>query len=149
MPENMPVLVQKFGGTSLATNDRIRNAAELVISAKQDGHCPVVAASAMGSTTDDLLKLAYDLTGGPGERDLDLLLSTGEVVSSALLSILLNSMGAPAAAVTGPAAGIVTDGRHGKARIRSIDPTHLRGLLNAGVIPVVDEILKVQSEDLD
>ena len=137
MPENMPVLVQKFGGTSLATNDRIRNAAELVISAKQDGHRPVVAASAMGSTTDDLLKLAYDLTGGPGERDLDLLLSTGEVVSSALLSILLNSMGAPAAAVTGPAAGIVTDGRHGKARIKSIDPTYLRGLLNAGVIPVV------------
>ncbi len=121
----------------MATSDRIRNAAELVLSARQDGHRPVVAASAMGSTTDDLLELAYDLADSPGERDLDLLLSTGEVVSSALLSILLNSMGAPAAAVTGPAAGIVTDGRHGRARIKSIDPTYLRGLLKAGVIPVV------------
>ncbi len=137
MVEFAPVLVQKFGGTSLATSDRIRNAAKLVLSAKQDGHRPVVAASAMGSTTDDLLGLAYDLTDSPGERDLDLLLSTGEVVSSALLSILLNSMGASAVAVTGPAAGIVTDGRYGRARIGSIDPTYLRGLLAEGVIPVV------------
>ena len=137
MVESEPVLVQKFGGTSLATSDRIRNAAELVLSAKQGGRRPVVAASAMGSTTDDLLDLAFDLTDRPRERDLDLLLSTGEVVSSTLLSILLNSMGASAVAVTGPAAGIVTDGRYGRARIKSIDPTYLRGLLDRGVIPVV------------
>ncbi len=137
MAGSASIIVQKFGGTSLATGERIRNAAELVLAAKQDGYRPVVAASAMGSTTDDLLNLAFDLTPAPDERDLDLLLSTGEVVSSALLSILLNSMGAPALAVTGPAAGIVTDGRHGRARIQAIDSTYLLGVVDAGVIPVV------------
>lgn len=132
-----PIVVMKFGGTSLATSDRIRNAAKIVHSSKRSGHRPVVAASAMGHTTDELLKLAKELSSAPDERDLDLLLSTGEVLSCSLLSILLNGMGVAARAVTGPAAGIVTDGRHGRARIKSIDPAGLLRLIDDGIVPVV------------
>ena len=137
MSAESPIAVLKFGGTSLATADRIRNAARLVLLAKDRGVRPVVCASAMGHTTDDLLGLAGELSTAPRERDLDLLLSTGEVVSCALLSIALNEAGASARAVTGPGAGIVTDGRYGRARIQAIDPSSLVELVNAGIIPVV------------
>lgn len=131
------IVVHKFGGTSLANPDRIRNAAKIVHSSSRAGDRPVVAASAMGDTTDDLLKLASQLASAPADRDLDLLLSTGEVVSCALLAIVLNGMGVPAQAVTGPGAGIITDGRYGRARIKAIDPANLLRLVDQGVIPVV------------
>ncbi len=127
----------KFGGSSLASGERLEAVTDLIVAALERGTQPVVAASAMGDTTDALVELASGLSARPGGRDYDLLLSTGEVVSCALLSISLNERGVPTQAVTGPGAGIVTDSRHGQARIEHIDPRVLHQLLDRGITPVV------------
>ncbi len=132
-----PILVMKFGGTSLDGPARIRAVTEIIGVALDEGFQPVIAASAMGKTTDALLALARELEADVAGRDLDLLLSTGEVVSCALLSGALNARGLPARAFTGPAAGIVTDRRHGRARIQHIAPARLRQVLTDGIIPIV------------
>ncbi len=137
MSSAAPIVVMKFGGTSLAGGERIEAVTGLIARALERGTRPVVAASAMGGTTDDLGALALGLSPRPRKRDFDLLLSTGEVVSCALLSIALNERGIAAQAVTGPGAGIVTDDRHGRARIEHIDPGALHLLLDEGVTPVV------------
>ena len=131
------IVVMKFGGSSLAGGERLRAVTDLIVAALDRSIQPVVAASAMGDTTDALVELARSLSPRPRGRDYDLLLSTGEVVSCALLSISLNERGIPAQAVTGPGAGIVTDDRHGQARIQHIDPRVLHQLLDRGITPVV------------
>jgi len=137
MSSEAPIVVMKFGGSSLAGRERIEAVSALIARALERGVRPVVAASAMGDTTDDLTDLARGLSSLPRKRHFDLLLSTGEVVSCALLSIALNERGVAAQAVTGPGAGIVTDDRHGRARIEHIDPEALHLLLDQGVTPVV------------
>lgn len=131
-----PVLVMKFGGSSLADSGRIAAVIEIIHAAAERWR-PVIAASAMGKTTDALLSLAGQLGADVAGRDLDLLLSTGEVVSCALLSAALNARGHPAVALTGQAAGIVTDHLHGRARIQHIAPARLRAALADGRTPVV------------
>ena len=131
-----PILVMKFGGSSLADPGRIAAVIEIIHTAAERWR-PVIAASAMGKTTDALLSLARQLGADVAGRDLDLLLSTGEVVSCALLSAALNARGHPAVALTGQGAGIGTDHLHGRARIQHIAPARLRAALADGRTPIV------------
>jgi len=117
----MALVVKKFGGSSVATLDRISKVARRIVDSKKGNTRLVLVVSAMGDTTDELLSLASRANPEPPKRELDLLLSTGEIVSSALLSMSLNSLGAEAVAFTGLQGGIITDDVHTKARIRKIE----------------------------
>jgi aspartate kinase len=132
----MPLIVQKFGGTSLADVDRIRHCAARAVDAHRDGHDVVVVVSAMGKTTDELVTLARSVTDGPRQRELDLLLATGEQVSAALMAMTLHTMGVDAASLTARHLGIVTDPVHCNAKIRSIDADRIRRHLGARQIVV-------------
>ncbi len=112
------LIVQKFGGTSVATAEKIRAAAQRAIAAKAEGHDVVMVVSARGKKTDELLALAAELTDKPATREMDMLLSTGEQESVALMSMAIQKLGVPAISLTGGQIGIVTDSHHSKARIR-------------------------------
>jgi aspartate kinase len=133
----MSLLVQKYGGTSVGDPARIRAVAERVLASRADGNTVVVVVSAMGGATDALLALSRTLSGTPDQRELDVLLSTGEQTSAAALALALRDMGVPARSFTGRDAGIVTDGVHGRARIVDVVPASLGKSLDAGVVPVV------------
>jgi aspartate kinase len=133
----MPLLVQKFGGTSVATAERIRAAARRAIRARRAGNQVVVVVSARGDTTDDLLELAGEISLRPPARELDMLLATGEQISIALMSMAIQELGAAAISFTGAQVGIVTDSTHGKARIRNISTQRIRNALAEGTIVVV------------
>ena len=131
------LVVQKYGGTSVGTVERIRALADRVRQARHAGSSVVVVVSAMAGETDRLLGLAQEVSGTPAAREVDMLLATGEMVSIALVAMALQEMGCPARSFTGMQGGIVTDGTHTHARIRSITTTRLQRDLSAGVIPVV------------
>ncbi len=133
----MAVVVQKFGGSSVATPDKIRAAAQRAVDARRDGHQVVVVVSAIGQTTDDLIALAERVSSSPPAREMAMLLATGEQVSIALMAIAVDALGAKAISFTGPQLGIVTDSSHLKARIKSIDTTKLRDALDRDNIVVV------------
>lgn len=133
----MALLVQKFGGTSVADVERIQAVAQRVARCREDGHELVVVVSAMGHTTDELTGLARALCSEPPQREMDMLLSTGEQVSIALLSMALHALGVPAVSMTGTQAGIVTESSHGRARILEIRTERLRRLLDDGQVVVV------------
>ncbi|MEB3198303.1 MAG: aspartate kinase [Candidatus Sericytochromatia bacterium] len=133
----MTLVVQKFGGTSVATPERIRHVAHRIAQAKQAGHQVVVVVSAMGHTTDELLELKDQVTAFASPREIDMLLATGEQVSIALVAMALQSAGIPAISVTGAQAGIRTEPVHTKARIIDIHTDRLRQLLLDDYIPVV------------
>lgn len=133
----MGLIVQKYGGTSVGTIERIKRVADRVIEYKQAGHDLVVVVSAMGKSTDVLIDLAKQITAQPSEREMDMLLSTGEQVSIALLSIALQQKGYDAVSFTGWQAGITTESVHGKARIKNIDNERIRAELAQGRIVVV------------
>jgi aspartate kinase len=133
----MPTIVQKFGGTSVSDAARIRRAAQRVADARASGFDVVVVASAMGSTTDDLITLADQVSASPDRRELDMLMATGEQASVALLAMALRELGCPASSLTGGQAGIRTDGVHGRARITRIECGRLERLISRGEIPVV------------
>jgi aspartate kinase len=133
----MALLVQKFGGTSVADVSRIQAVARRVALSREEGHELVVVVSAMGHTTDQLTGLARAISGDPPQREMDMLLATGEQVSIALLSIALHAEGVPAVSMTGPQAGIVTESAHGRARILEIRTERLRRLLDDGHVVVV------------
>ncbi len=133
----MSVIVQKYGGTSVGSIERIRAVAERVRRAKQAGHDVVVVVSAMAGETDRLLGLAREVSPLPDTRELDVLLATGEMVAIALLAIALKEVGCEAASFTGTQGGIVTDEVHSRARIKQITPTRLQDALQEGVVPVV------------
>ncbi|SME88086.1 aspartate kinase [Pseudobacteriovorax antillogorgiicola] len=116
----MALIVQKYGGTSVGSLERIRHVAKHIISQKKNGDQIVVVVSAMGKTTDELLKMALELSPKPPQREVDMLLSVGERITMSLLSIALNSDGVPTVSLTGSQSGILTDERHGNARIESI-----------------------------
>ncbi len=131
------LIVQKYGGTSVGDLTRIENVASRVAKAKKEGHDVVVVVSAMSGETNKLIEYAHHFSPNPPKREMDLLLSSGERVTSALLSIALNEMGLPAVAMTGRQAGIHTDQVHTGARLEHIDETKLQKPLKEGKIVVV------------
>ncbi len=131
------MIVQKFGGSSVADVERMKNVANKVIREADNGNQVVVVVSAMGKTTDGLLALVAQITERPDAREIDMLLATGEQVSISVLAITLQSMGRKAVSMTGPQVGIVTDESHRKARIKSISAEKLRAALDAGNIVIV------------
>jgi aspartate kinase len=133
----MALIVQKYGGTSVADAEKIRNVAHRIAKTKEDGNQVVVVVSAMGHTTDDLIKLAYQVNEQPGNRELDVLLSTGEVVTSTLLALALESLGYKAVSLTGAQAGIQTDSTYSRARILRIDAKRVVNELDKGNIVIV------------
>jgi aspartate kinase len=131
------LVVQKYGGTSVADAEKIRNVAQRIIARKEKGDQVVVVASAMGDTTDELIKLAYQVTEYPSERELDALVSTGELVASSLLAMALRHMGHEAISLSGAQAGIKTDANHSRARILGIDSSRVVRELEQGKIVIV------------
>src|SRR5947208_14317922 len=130
----MRLIVQKYGGTSVATSERIRNVARRLVETQREG-CRVVAViSAMAGVTDELIKLAHEMSEHPAERELDILLATGEHAATALAAMAVNALGGRAISVTAPQAGILTDRKHTKARIANIRPTQMHELLSDGYI---------------
>jgi aspartate kinase len=133
----MSIIVQKYGGTSVANAERIRNVARRIAKQRAAGYQMVVVVSAMGDTTDELIALARQITDRPSERELDVLLSTGEIVSSTLTTMALHDLGVDAISLSGLQAGIVTDSVHTKARIRNVDPDRIRRELEHGHVVIV------------
>ncbi len=133
----MPLVVQKFGGTSVADSDRIRAVADHVARSRRAGDDIVVVVSAMGKTTDDLIRLARDVSGVQPGRELDMLLTAGERISMALVCMALAELGVAAASFTGSQAGIITDGAHTNAKILEVRGDRLRDAIARGVVPVV------------
>ena len=132
----MSIIVQKFGGTSVADSEKILAAARKAIRAQKEGKQVVVVVSAMGKNTDVLVELARQITEEPPAREMDMLLSTGEQVSVALMAMAIHSLGHEAVSLTGAQIGIVTDSSHTKARIRSISADRMREALDAGKIVI-------------
>ena len=133
----MALLVQKFGGTSLGSIERIKAVAERIKSSKEKGDDLVVVVSAMGHQTDELTQLASKITLDPPRREMDMLLSTGEQVSISLLTMALNELGTPAVSLTGTQAGIITESAHGRARILEIRTNRIRDFLSQGKTIVI------------
>lgn len=133
----MALIVQKFGGTSVANPECLRRVADWVLDVKKKGNDAVVIVSAMGDTTDDLIALAHQITPEPDDREMDVLMATGEQVAMALLTMALHAKGANAISLTGPQAGIRTDAMHRKAKILAINTRRLRRHLREGHIVIV------------
>ncbi len=133
----MALLVQKFGGSSVSSPERLKAVAQRVRSTRQAGHDVVVVVSAMGATTDELTQLAYSISPHPPQRELDMLLASGEQVSIALLSMALQELGVAAVSMTGQQVGIVTEATHGRARILNICTNRVRTCLGKGAVVVV------------
>lgn len=145
----MPLIVQKFGGTSVADPEKIRAAARKAIRAQREGNQVLMVVSAMGHHTDQLVDLAQQVSPRPPAREMDMLLSTGEQVSVALVAMAIDALGSKAVSMTGGQLGIRTDNTFTKARIRSIDTTRIRTLLDSGFIVIaagfqgIDEELNI------
>ncbi len=133
----MSLIVQKFGGSSVADAESIKRVAKRIVETRKAGNEVVVAVSAMGDTTDDLIDLAHQVAPLPDPRELDMLLTTGERISMALLAMAIKSMGHDARSFTGSQAGMITDARHGAARIVDVTPVRVREALDDGAIAIV------------
>jgi len=133
----MALILQKYGGTSVGSVERIHRVAERVAQARQAGHDLVVVLSAMSGETDRLVRLAHEVTPCPDEREMDMLLSTGERVAIALLAMDLRGRGINARSFTGRQVGIITDSSHTKARIARVTAERIREALSEGIIPIV------------
>src|SRR5579862_8469432 len=133
----MALIVQKYGGTSVGNTARIKNVAERVAKYRADGDRVVVVVSAMSGVTDNLIKLAKEIMPLPNEREMDMLLATGEQQTIALTSIALHALNVPAISLTGAQAGIMTDGVHTKAKIHNITPKKVHELLKQGNVVIV------------
>ncbi|MEL0316265.1 MAG: aspartate kinase, partial [Aquiluna sp.] len=134
----MPLIVQKYGGSSVSDADKIKHVAARVLAAQAEGNDVCVVVSAMGDTTDELIDLADSVTGDKeGNREMDILLTAGERISMALLAMAIKEQGGKAMSFTGYQAGISTDSEHGSARIWKIDPTRIRSAMDEGNVAVV------------
>ena len=133
----MALLVQKYGGTSVADSTRIINVAKRIAAAADAGNQVVSVVSAMGNTTDRLIELAHEIAPEPSPRELDFLLSTGEIVSCTLLAMALRELGAKAISLSGAQAGIQTDASHSRARIEQVETRRVLGELEKGNIVIV------------
>ena len=143
----MSIIVQKYGGTSMGTIDRIKNVARRIIKKREEGNQMVVVVSAMGKSTDELIKMAYSISDAPPRRELDMLLATGEQVSISMLSMALNAMGYDAISFTGPQVGVHTMGHHGKSRIMDIETKKIEDALNDGKIVIIAGFQGVNEND--
>src|SRR5687767_12478104 len=143
----MSLLVQKYGGSSVATIERIKHVADKVRAAKRAGHDLVVVVSAMAGETNRLLALAHEISEIPDEREKDVLLASGEQVSVALLTLALKEAGFPARSFLGHQVRIATDNAYGKARILSIDSTKILLALKAGEVVVIAGFQGVDEDD--
>ncbi len=143
----MSLVVQKYGGTSVGSVERIQAVAQRVIKTAQTGKSLVVVVSAMGKTTDGLVKLASEISSNPNRREMDMLLSTGEQVSIALLSMALQELGQPAISLTGAQVGIVTEAHHSRARILNIQTQRMERHLKEGKVVVVAGFQGITSTD--
>ena len=144
----MALLVQKYGGTSVGDAERIKGVAKRIARSQERGNYVAVVVSAMGQTTDELITLALSVTAAPDPRELDVLLSTGELVSCTLMAMALRELGIEAISMGGAQAGIRTDTSHGRASIVSLDPARVRGELDAGRIVIVAGFQGI-TDDLD
>jgi aspartate kinase len=133
----MSLIVQKYGGTSVGNPERITNVAKRLLETQRTGHSVVAVVSAMSGVTDSLIKLAREVSAKPTEREMDVLLSTGEQTTMALTAMAIQSMGGKAVSLTGAQAGIVTNGVHTKAKISNITPDQIRKHLDQGEIVIV------------
>ncbi|MCV7426858.1 aspartate kinase [Mycobacterium montefiorense] len=145
----MALVVQKYGGSSVADADRIRRVAERIVETKKQGNDLVVVVSAMGDTTDDLLDLAQQVCPVPPARELDMLLTAGERISNALVAMAVESLGARARSFTGSQAGVITTGTHGNAKIIDVTPTRLRSALDEGDVVLVAGFQGVSQDSRD
>ncbi len=146
----MSLIVQKYGGSSVADAERIKRVAERIVEARRAGHDVVVVVSAMGDTTDELIELAHQVTPLPAGREMDMLLTSGERISMALLAMAIANLGLQAKSFTGSQAGIITDSVHGKARIIDVTPGRIRSALDDGHIVIVAGFqgVSVDSKDI-
>jgi len=146
----VPLVVQKYGGSSVADAERIKRVAERVVEARRAGNDVVVVVSAMGDTTDELIDLAHQVAPLPGGREMDMLLTAGERISMALLAMAIANLGHEAKSFTGSQAGIITDAKHGKARILDVTPGRIRTALDEGAIVIVAGFqgVSVDSKDI-
>ena len=133
----MALIVQKFGGSSVEGVDRIKSVASRVGTYRLRGDKVVTVVSAMRGVTDNLVKLAAEITPMPNDREMDMLLATGEQTTIALLAMALHSLDLPAVSLTGAQAGIVTDGVHSKAKINNITPGQIHAMLDKGNVVIV------------
>jgi len=133
----MPLVVQKYGGSSLATVDRVKKVADRIVAARKQGNDLVVVVSAMGDTTDELLQLASSVSRSPAMRELDMLLTAGERISMALLSMAINDRGCEAISFTGSQSGIITDSKHTRARIVDVKAFRISEELARGRVVIV------------
>ena len=143
----MALIVQKFGGTSVANTERIFNVADIVTKTAAAGNQVVVVVSAQGDTTDDFIEKACEITSNPPAREMDVLLSAGEQISMALLAMAINKLGYHATSLTGWQAGIETDLSYGSARIRKVEPRRIRSLLDKNRIVIVAGFQGINSHD--
>src|SRR5271156_3173507 len=134
---NNPIIVQKYGGACLETPAKIRAVASSLADLHSRGHRVVAIVSAMGKTTDELVKMAYQVSPHPNRRELDMLLTTGERISMSLVSMALSDLGVPAISFTGSQAGVMTDDSHSSARILDVRPIRVREELDRGRIVVL------------
>jgi aspartate kinase len=142
----MSLAVQKYGGTSVAGADRIKNVARRIAARQQHGERLVVVVSAMGKSTDELISLAQQVTAHPEARELDLLLSTGETVSMTLVAMALHDLGVDAVSLSGAQAGLRTDTAHGRARILSVDSARIQQELERGRVVIVSGFQGISEE---
>ena len=133
----MGLIVQKYGGSSVANAEGMKRVANRIVAAKRDGHQVVVVVSAMGDTTDELIDLAKQITPIPAGRELDMLLTAGERISMALLAMAISNLGHEARSFTGSQAGVITDSAHGRARIIDVTPGRIQEALKEGAIAIV------------
>ena len=133
----MALVVQKYGGSSVESAERIKKVAERIIETRNDGHEVVVVVSAMGDTSDELLDLAAQVSPAPHQRELDMLLTAGERISNALVAMAVHAGGIDARSFTGSQAGVITTARHGKARIIDVTPSRVRDALDQGAVALV------------
>ncbi len=145
----MSLIVQKYGGSSVATAERIKRVAERIVATRKAGNDVVVVVSAMGDTTDELMDLALQVAPVPPARELDMLLTSGERISNALVAMAIHSLGAQARSFTGSQAGVITDSSHGRARIIDVTPGRIRAALDDGAIALVAGFQGVSQDTKD
>lgn len=145
----MSLVVQKYGGSSVATAERIKRVAERIVATRNAGHDVVVVVSAMGDTTDELMDLALQVAPVPPARELDMLLTSGERISNSLVAMAISALGAEARSFTGSQAGVLTTSVHGKARIIDVTPGRIRSALDEGSIALVAGFQGVSQDTKD
>ena len=145
----MALVVQKYGGSSVASAEHMKRVAERIVGAKKDGNDVVVVVSAMGDTTDELLDQAGQITDDPPGRELDMLLTAGERISMALLAMAVGNLGHEARSFTGSQAGVITDETHGRAKIIDVTPGRIEAALHEGAIAIVAGFQGVSQDTKD